>query len=111
MNKEQLTFVPKIRPLGKFVLLCCVFHLIVRLAVLSDDFDPLQHVFSVLGLKQIFTEVLRCQPQGVLAFRFAVRYVYEATADADGLFLFSSAPQCRPFKHRLSLVLVEEQRV
>lgn len=80
--------------------------LAVRLAALSDDLDPLQHVVSVLRLQQVLAEVLRGEPQGVLPLGLAVRDVHQAAPDVDGLLVHRGAAE-----HRLPLVLVEEQGV
>ncbi len=86
-------------------------HLVVSLAVFTDDPNPLQHVLSVLRLQQVFTEVLCVQPKRVFVLRFAVSNVHKAAPDADWLFLFGPTSQHHPFEHCLSLVFVEEQRV
>lgn len=79
--------------------------LVVYLAVLPDDLYPIQHVLPVLRLQQVLTEVLGGQPEGVLSFGLAVRDVHQAALDADRLLILGSA------KHRLPLILVEEQRL
>lgn len=85
--------------------------LVVRLAVLSDDPDPGEHVVPVLGLEQVLTEVLGGQPQSVLTLGFAVGDVNQATADADWRMLVLAWAGPRPMKDGCPLVLVEEERM
>ncbi len=86
-------------------------HLAVRLAVLPDDLYPVQHVLPVLRLQQVFAEVLGGQPQGMFSFGLAVRDVHQAAPDADRLLVLGRTSDRGPSKHRLPLVLIEEERV
>lgn len=85
--------------------------LTVCLAVLPDDLYPVQHVLPVLRLQQVLAEVLGGESQGVLSFGLAVRDVHQAAPDADRLLVLRRAADRGPAKHRLPLVLVEEQRM
>lgn len=85
--------------------------LTVRLGVLPDDLDPVQHVLAVLRLQQVFAEVLRGESQRVLPLGLAVCDVHQAATDADWLLVLRAAADRGAAKHRLPLVLVEEQRM
>lgn len=85
--------------------------LVVYLAVLPDDLYPIQHVLPVLRLEQVLTEVLGGQPEGVLSFGLAVCDVHQAALDADRLLILGRTSNCGSAKHRLPLILVEEQRL
>lgn len=85
--------------------------LAVRLAVLSDDLYPIQHVLPVLRLQQVLTEVLGSQSEGVFSFCLAVCNVHQAAPDADWLLILSRTSNRGSAKHRFPLVFVEEQRL
>lgn len=85
--------------------------LTVRLAVLPDDLDPIQHVLPIFGLQQVLAEVLGGQPQSVFSFGLAVSDVHQAAPDADWLLVFGASAKGGPSEYSLPLVLVEEERM
>lgn len=68
-------------------------YLLVQVAVVLYDSDPLQHVLSVLGLEQILA-VRRGQPQHVLPLGVTVGDVNQAGFDADWQGLVYSLAVC-----------------
>lgn len=86
-------------------------YLTVSPALLPDRLDPGHHVLLVLRLQQVLAQVLRGQPQDVLASGVPVGDVHQTPSDADGGAVLQPAARPDCLQHSLPLVFVEEERV